>query len=191
MEADPLTTRFTRVLDTCQDAGSLGDELSPIVYDQLRAIAQKRLMQERRDHTLQATALVHEALIRLRGDRNVSASQEAHYYGAAAEAMRRILIDHARRKATKKRNGIRVSRVPDVLDLANEADPGTILALDDALGTLEREDPRAAQVVKLRFYAGLEVEDVALAMNISPRTVAREWAFARTRLFQMLAPDES
>ncbi len=191
VDQDDLTKQFTRVLSECTDAELVRGQLTPIVYEQLRAIAQRRMMSERRGHTLQATALVHEALMRLNGDRNVSAEQETHYYASAAEAMRRVLIDHARKKGSKKRAGKRVALLPDVLDLASDPDPDIVMALDEALTQLAIEDKRAAEVVNLRFFAGLEVDEVAKTLQISPRTVAREWAYAKTRLFQMLSSDGS
>lgn len=191
MDLDDLTTQFTRVLESCENAETLEKGLTPIVYEQLRAIANRRMQGERPGHTLQATALVHEALMRLRGDRNVSVKQQTHFFSAAAEAMRRVLIDHARRKGSRKRAGRRIAELPDVLDLASDPDPGTVLALDEALTRLAEEDSRAAEIVKLRFFAGLDVDTTANTLGISPRTVAREWAYARTRLFQLLSAEDS
>ena len=190
MDHDDLTTQFARVLNSESNDENVQEALTPIVYAKLRAIAQQRMMDERRGHTLQATALVHEALMRLHGDRNVSAEQQTHFYGAAAEAMRRVLIDHARKKGSKKRAGNRVPLIPDVVDLAVDQDSTIIVAVDEAVSRLSQEDPRAGEVVKLRFYAGLDVNEVAKLMSLSPRTVAREWTYARTRLYQILTADE-
>jgi len=144
---------------------------------------------ERTDHTLQATALVHEAYMKLVGDRDVSWQNRAHFFAAAAEAMRRILIDHARKRKSEKRGG-GMARVPiTVVDLAAESDPDQILALEEALAQLEREDPRAAKIVNLRFYAGLSVEETVEATGLSKRTVMREWAFARARLVELLGAE--
>ena len=163
-----------------------GSELLTQVYDQLRRIAQNRMAQERPDHTLQATALVHEAYDKLLGNEELSWESRAHFFNAAAQAMRRILIDHARGANAIKRGGDR-QRVPlGLLDLAQNHDPSQIMALEEAMATLEREDPRAAQVVSLKFYAGLPVDRIALAMDISERTVCREWNFAKARLFELL-----
>jgi RNA polymerase sigma factor (TIGR02999 family) len=147
---------------------------------------------ERPDHTLQATALVHEAYARLvgrDGGREVAWAGRAHFFHAAAEAMRRILIDHARARAGAARGGGR-RRVPldvaDVADLAARDDPEAILALDEAVAGLEKQDPDAAAVVRLRFYAGLSVEETAQALGTSPRTVKRDWAFARAYLLRVL-----
>lgn len=167
-----------------------GAELLTRVYDQLRRIAQARMAQERPDHTLQATALVHEAYDKLLGNQELSWESRAHFFNAAAQAMRRILIDHARGANALKRGGDH-KRVPlGLLDLAQNHEPAQIMALEEAMATLEGEDPRAAQVVALRFYAGLPVERIALAMGISERTVCREWSFAKARLFALLTDDE-
>jgi RNA polymerase sigma-70 factor (ECF subfamily) len=167
-----------------------GEQLLAQVYDQLRAIAQRRLAQESPGHTLQATALVHEAYLKLRNHESIFVADKPRFVLAAAEAMRRILIDHARTRGRIKRGGERVRRtlteVADVADLAAEHDPEEIVALDEAVRRLEQEDAQAARVVKLRFYAGLSVEEVAEAMDISPRTVKRDWQFARAWLFRTL-----
>jgi RNA polymerase sigma factor (TIGR02999 family) len=137
---------------------------------------------------LQATALVHEAWLRLVGDGELEAfDTRGHFYTAAAEAMRRILIDHARAKGSDKRGG-KASRLPlDVVDLAQSGDLDQTLALDDAVSRLEELDPEAGHVVRLRFYAGLEVDETARVLGLSPRTTARDWAFARAWLFQQLS----
>jgi len=141
---------------------------------------------ERSDHTLQATALVHDAYIRLVGGGDIQWANRAHFFAAAAEAMRRILIDHARAVHGPRRGG-NLRKLPlDLVDLAAVADPEQILALDEAISRLEKQDPEAARVVRLRFYAGLSVEETAQAMGIAPRTVKREWAYARAFLFRVL-----
>jgi RNA polymerase sigma-70 factor (ECF subfamily) len=168
-----------------------GEELLEQVYGQLKRIAQARMSEERSDHTLQATALVHEAYAKLLGNEDLSWKCRAHFFNAAAQAMRRILIDHARSKNAIKRGG-EEKRVPlGLIDLASSQDPSEILALEEAMRDLEREDPRAAQIVSLRFYAGLSVERTALALEISERTVIREWSFARARLFEILTDEKS
>ena len=170
---------------------SAGDEaatnqLLPMVYEQLRRIARARMNSEQVGHTLQATALVHEACMRLLGEREVPWQNRAHFYAAAAEVMRRILIDHAKSKGRQKRGG-NIKQMPlNVADLANQDDPGNILALDDAICRLEEQNPEAASVVRLRFFAGLSVEDTAAALDMSPRTVDRRWKFARAWLFKEL-----
>lgn len=163
------------------------NELLEQVYDQLKRIAQNRMNEERPDHTLQATALVHEAYAKLLGNEEISWQCRAHFFNAAAQAMRRILIDHARSKNAVKRGG-EEKRVPlGLIDLAQNHNPVDIMALEEAMVTLEAEDPRAAQIVSLRFYAGLTVERTALALELSERTVIREWTFARARLFELLS----
>lgn len=166
-------------------------ELLPLVYAQLRAIAQQRMAGERKDHTLQATALVHEAYLKLVGEgQQVNWSGRAVFFKAAAEAMRRILIDHARTRGRDKRGGgaEKRDRVPlSVVDLAIDGNSEEILALDEAICRLESEDAEVAAVVRLRFFAGLSVDDTAAALNTSPRSVDRTWAYARAWLFQAMS----
>jgi RNA polymerase sigma factor (TIGR02999 family) len=149
--------------------------------------------QEQTDHTLQATALVHEVYARLAGaaGRPAMFANAAHFYAAAAEAMRRILIDHARARDSDKRGGRRVKfNLSSVLDLAAAPESDDILALDEALLRLEQETPEAAAVVRMRFYAGLSVDETAEALGVAPRTVDRDWAYARAWLFRELRPGE-
>lgn len=169
-------------------------ELLPLVYEQLRHIAGRRMSGERTDHTLQATALVHEVYLRLIGDRDLAWAGRAQFFAAAAEAMRRILIEHARSRGRLKRGGDGGGRGPrrqpiNVLDLAaaSEDNADEILMLEEALCRLEREDPDAARVVQLRFFAGLSIDDTASALGISPSSVDREWAYARARLFRLMS----
>ncbi len=168
-------------------------ELLPLVYQQLRAIAQQRMASENPGHTLQATALVHEVFLRLVGDRKVPWQNQAHFYTAAAEAMRHVLLDYAKSKGRQKRGGGRAKMPLNVADLANEENSEQIVALDSALCRLEEQNPGAAQVVRLRFYAGLSVDQTAEALNMSPRTVDRRWKFARAWLYRELderTPDD-
>ncbi len=174
--------RVTRILGE----GAWND-LLPVVYDELRALAQRRMGGERSEHTLQATALVHEAWLRLAGDDEMEWSSRKHFFGAAARAMQRVLVDHARRAKADKRGGGAARVTISVMEFAGEGDPERLIALNDATERLEREDARAAEVARLRLYAGLEVADVAKALSVSERTVAREWAYARARLAEMLA----
>ena len=174
------------------------EELLPLVYEQLRAVARRRMAQERADHTLQATALVHEAYVRLLGDAgtgdDVNAARwanRAHFFHAAAQSMRRILIEHARGRGRDKRGGKR-GRVPlDVLDLAEDGHPDDILALDEALQRLEQEEPQVAAVVRLRFFAGLTVEEAAAALGVASKTVSRDWAYARAWLYKALGEERA
>lgn len=155
-------------------------ELYDLIYDQLRAIARKRLANERPGHTLQTTALVNEACIRLLRPQDAAWAGRGHFYAAAAQAMRQILIDHARAHHADKRGGGRAAlSIASVADLASTADPAGFLALDDAILRLEQVDAMAASVVRLRFFAGLQPAEVAAALGTSERTVRREWAFAR------------
>jgi RNA polymerase sigma factor (TIGR02999 family) len=167
------------------------DPLVEQVYTQLRAIAQRQLHQERPGHTLQATALVHEAYLRLAGA-GIPWSSPAAFYTAAAEAMRRILIEHARKRNRIKRGGDARRLDLDLSHVAelDDTDPDRIVALDDAFRRLEGADPRAASVVALRFYAGLTIEQTAAALGLSERTVKREWEFARAWLFECLAKEQ-
>lgn len=171
-----------------------GDNLFARVYGQLRASAQKQLESERAGHTLSATALVHEAYIKLAGPREVAWQGTGHFYAAAAQAMRRILIDHARAKRARggvargggaTPDGAGLEELPDVGALAS-MDPERILAVDRALERLEGEDAASGAIVKLRFFAGLSVEQAAEVMGVSPRSAARQWTFARARLHRLL-----
>lgn len=159
-------------------------DLLPLVYDELRNLAQFRMAQESAGHTLQATALVHEAFLRLGGQTKFA--NRAHFFHVAAEAMRHILIEHARKRGRVKR-GKGMRRLPsNMLDLACAPDSEDILALDDTIRRLEEESPQAAAVVRLRFYAGLSIEETAEALGVSLRTINREWTFARAWLFRVL-----
>jgi len=165
--------------------------LAETVYNQLRAIAQRKLAQERTGHTLQATALVHEAYMRLGLADGGEARPDTRFYGAAAEAMRRILIEHARARKAAKRGGDRervdwTEAIAGAADLANVIDPAEFEALDGAILRLQEHDPRAAEVVRLRFFAGLGIEEVARALDISPRSVKRDWQYARAWLLREL-----
>jgi len=142
--------------------------------------------QERPGHTLTATALVHEVYLRLSRDRQTPWSGRAEFFAAAAEAMRRILIEHARARGTIKRGGGRARAPLNVADLASQEDLGLVLALDEAISRLEREEPRAAAVVRLRFYGGLTVDETAEATGHSRRTVLRDWDYARAWLREAL-----
>lgn len=159
------------------------EHLLPLVYEELRKLAAARLAQEQPGQTLQATALVHEAYLRLIGPANANGfDNRGHFFSAAAEAMRRILIERARRRASKRQGGELIRKDLDTLDLAAPESADDLLALDEALDQLAATDEKAAQVVKLRYFAGLTMEQVAQALNISPRTADRLWAYARAFL---------
>ena len=168
---------------------SAADQLLPLVYSQLRALAQRHMLGERCDHTLQATALVHEAYLRLVENAGIDWKRRGHFYLAAADAMRRVLVDHARARGAAKRGGSWKNVTLDLDDLIEERGMGELLAIDEALEQLAASDPRAAQVVRLRFFAGLSVDDTAVALQLSPRSVDREWQYARAWLRQRLSDD--
>lgn len=173
------------------------DRLLPLVYEQLRKTAQLGLAGERPGHTLSATALVHEAYLKLAGPREVPWSGRGHFYAAAAEAMRQILLDHAKGRMRLKRGGGGggpdgaagrrqvVADFEDVLALS-QREPEEIVRFDDLVRRLETESPDGAAIVRLRFFAGLSVEQTAQALGLSTSTVDRRWAFARAWLFQRL-----
>jgi RNA polymerase sigma factor (TIGR02999 family) len=162
------------------------DRLLPLVYEQLRKAAELDLAAERRDHTLSATALVHEAYLKLVGPREVAWASRGHFYAAAAQAMRRILLDHARARGRRGDGALRLTEIGDVAALAR-AGSDEILAVDGAIERLERADPEAAALVRLRFYAGLDVEAAAQALGLSARTAARLWTYARAVLYRDLS----
>lgn len=173
-------TRLLEVLTAGRDAAT--DELFPIVYDELRAMARARLAREKPGQTLQTTALVHEAYLRLVAGEESSFRHRSHFFRAAAEAMRRILIERARARSRLKRGGA-ARRVGFNENLATvEPTPEEVLALDAALDRLERQDPTMALVVKLRYYARLTVDETAAALERSARSVNRLWTAARAWL---------
>lgn len=178
---------LTLMLRGVTDREEAWSKLLPLVYEELRALARRRISGERASHTLDATALVHEAYLRLVGDVEMEWESRRHFFGAAAEAMRRVLVDHARKVSSQKRGGDRARLSITVLELEHNEDPERLLELDDALEKLEREDPRASEVARLRFFTGLGVADTALALDVSERTVMREWNYARARLAQLLS----
>jgi RNA polymerase sigma factor (TIGR02999 family) len=183
----PAVHEVTRILKEAGPGNPHASEaLLPLVYEELRKLAAVRMSAEREDHTLQATALVHEAYLRLVGGDDLQWASRAHFFAAAAEAMRRILIEHARARMGPKRGGS-LGKLPiDVVDLAATDDPEQILALEEAISRLEKEDVEAARVVRLRFYAGLSIEETAKALDTSASTVKRDWSFARAFLFRAL-----
>jgi RNA polymerase sigma factor (TIGR02999 family) len=175
----------TRILSAiAQGDPRAAAELLPLVYDELRKLAAQRLAQEKPGQTLQATALVHEAYVRLVDVKKVQAwDSRGHFFAAAAEAMRRILVERARRHAAQKRGGgrDRIS-LSDVAE-CSDGDQVDLLALNDALTELESRHPQKAQIVKLRFFAGSSLEETAQILSLSRATTQRHWAFARAWLF--------
>lgn len=161
------------------------------LYAQLRALARRRMRGERAGHTLGATALVHEAIARVGAAEPASDAARARYYRAAADEMRRVLVDHARRRARLKRGGGARRLDLDETLAAAEVEPEEFLAVDEAVRRLERTDARAGEVVRLRFFAGLDVASVARALGVAERTVEREWAYARAWLRRALRTETS
>ena len=170
------------------DAGAL-EQLLPRVYGELRRIARLRLRRERADHTLAVTDLVHEAYLKLLPVERVDWRSRAHFFAIASRAMRNVLVDHAvRRGAAKRGAGAAVMTLEDT-DAAAEQPLDDLIALSEALGRLERLDPRQAQVVECRFFGGLSLDETAEALSISPATVSRDWTFARAWLHNELADE--
>lgn len=184
-ETDPVTPEEREQVTRLLNAAANGDtqapnELFELIYDQLRVIARQRMSTERPNHTLQTTALVNEAYIRLMGKPGAAWNGRGHFFAAAAQAMRRILIDHFRSRSAGKRGGGGAAlSISSVADFAESTDPSGFLALDDAISRLQRQHELSASVVRLRFYAGLQFAEVAEALGISERTARREWTFAR------------
>jgi RNA polymerase sigma factor (TIGR02999 family) len=180
---------LARILQTASGSGNLvSAELLPLVYDELRNLAKKRMSKAGPGQTLQATALVHEAWIKLSGDEERSWSDRSHFFRAAAQAMRHILVDRARAKASLKRGGH-----PDMveisvhgLDVANTTLDERVLLVDEMLNRLEQEDPESVRVISLKFFGGLTNKEIAAMDGVAERTVERHWAYAKTRLYQMI-----
>ena len=179
----------TRVLNqepACCDQAA--EELLPALYDELRELAASRMAGEWETSTLQPTALVHEAWLRLAASGHPRWKNRAHFFAAAAEAMRRILIDRARRKQALKRGAQRQAIDLDRVDVAVQADDESLLAVDEALGKLDAVDAQAAKLVRLRFFVGLDYKEAADVLGISERTAKRSWTFARLWLYRELRP---
>lgn len=164
------------------------EELLPLVYEELRRLAQSKMRQERSDQTLQATALVHEAFLRLVGS-NGGPKWDGrwHFFAAAAEAMRRILVDNARRRSRLKRGGQFQRNDLDAIELTLESPADDLLTLDEALHALAEKHPAKAELVKLRYFAGLTIDEASQALGISTATAQRHWAFARAWLYQEMS----
>jgi RNA polymerase sigma factor (TIGR02999 family) len=185
------TERVTELLHRAGAGDSTAaEQVYPLVYDQLRQLAHRQLRREVSGHSLNTTALVHEAFLRLVDQRRSQVADRAHFFAIAATAMRRILVDHARRHGAVKR-GAGAKRVPleTVEGLAPEERADLLVALDAALLQLAALDPRQAKVVECRFFGGLTEDETAAALGISARTVKRDWAKARSWLYQELYPD--
>ncbi len=186
----PARERVQTILAEAARAGrsqQSAEELLPLLYDELRALARSRLARERAGATLQATALVHEAWLRLVGTSDPGWSGRAHFFGAAALAMQRILVEHARGRGRLKRGAglerVQLDEVPEVGAQSGEQ----LLALDEALARLQRIDGRKAEVVRLRYFAGLTHEEIAAALDLAPATIKSDWSYARAWLHRELA----
>ena len=167
------------------------DQLVTVLYEELRRLAHRALADEQANITLQTTALVHEAYLRLVGDQDITWDNRGHFFASAAIAMRRILVDRARARKSLKRGGSRKRVSFNILEVADDAaNPDIMLALDEAIATLEQRDPRKARIVMLRFFAGLTIEQTAEAMNISKTTVKEDWQFARAWLYHQIQHDD-
>lgn len=173
----------TRILSTIEKGEAKPQELLPVVYEELRQMAAGRMAREAPGHTLQATALVHEAWMRLEGSNELGWDSRAHFFGAAAEAMRRILVDHARRKhAAKRGGGAAATEWQDESMIVLTAPTEELLAVNDALESLAVEDPKAAQLVKLRYFVGMTMDEAAEAMSMKKRSAEALWTYARVWL---------
>jgi RNA polymerase sigma factor (TIGR02999 family) len=178
-----LSHNITHLLKEWSDGDRQAlDKLTPLVYEELRQQAARYLRRERPGHTLQTTALIHEAYLRLIDAKDVHWQSRAHFFAIAANLMRRILVEHARRRDADKRGGSHVRiQLDEALAVANETDVD-LLAIDEALDRLAAIDPQQARVVELRFFSGLTVEETAAALGVSPKTVKRDWSVARAWL---------
>jgi RNA polymerase sigma factor (TIGR02999 family) len=181
---------ITQVLEELRNGDKrAADKLLPMVYDEFRALARHYLAQERANHTLQPTALVHEAYMKLVDQTRVDWQGKSHFFAVAAQAMRRILVDHARSRQREKRGGGRARVMLDEAVALSPQKDEDVLALDEALEKLAKVDPRQAKIVELRFFGGLSVEEVAEALHVSKRTVEGDWTFARAWLSRELRGD--
>jgi RNA polymerase sigma factor (TIGR02999 family) len=178
---------ITLILDAISRGESqASDKLLPLVYNELRSLATARMLRESAGHTLQPTALVHEAWLRLVGDGDKNWKSRAYFFAAAAEAMRRILVEHARRKARLKHGGGQERLNIEELDVADSAPDEKILLVDEALEQLERSNPERARVVVMKFFGGMTNKEVADTLGIGERSVDRHWVCAKAWLFQQL-----
>jgi RNA polymerase sigma factor (TIGR02999 family) len=184
VQTDPSPIATTHAPPSSAPAAA---QLLPLVYDQLKQLARQRMSRERAGHSMQPTDLVHEAYLRIVANTDVPWSGRTQFFCAAATAMRRILIDHARRRTQLKRGGGRHQLPATALELASDQQLPQILALDEALSRLEQVSPDVAAVVRLRFFGGMSIDETAAALGISARTVKRDWTYARARLFRELS----
>jgi RNA polymerase sigma-70 factor (ECF subfamily) len=179
-DSQDVTVLLSSLTKGDPDAAS---RLMPLIYDELRRLAASYMRREREDHTLQATALVHEAFIKLVDQRGVNWQNRAHFFGVAAQLMRRILVDHARGHLRQKRGGDNQKVSLDEALVFAETQADELIAVDDSLNQLAKIDPRQARVVELRFFAGLSVDEAADVLGVSPKTIKREWSVAKAWLY--------
>jgi RNA polymerase sigma factor (TIGR02999 family) len=184
MSEEPITQLLQKLRNGSRETL---DELLPIVYDELRSLAKSYLNRERANHTLQPTALVHEAYLRLIGQKEIDWQNRAHFFGVSSRLMREILIEYARSKNRQKRGGEFKTQIALDENISfvnqNELD---VIAVDDALSKLEELDERQARIVEMKFFGGLTVEEIGEVLSISPATVKREWSTAKLLLYKML-----
>lgn len=186
--SEPASQNVTRLLVQWNkgDPGAL-EALVPLVYDELRRLARHYLKQEKQNHTLSSTALVHEAYLRLVSQKEVTWQNRAHFFGVASQMMRRILVDHARHHAYAKRGGGAMTLALDDAVATPQRKEIDLVALDDALDSLAKLDERQSRMVELRFFGGLSIEETSEVLGISAPTVKREWASARAWLYREIS----
>jgi RNA polymerase sigma factor (TIGR02999 family) len=178
----------TRILEAIQTGeAKAAEELLPLVYEELRRLAARKMANEAPGQTLQPTALVHEAWLRLGGDGQPGWENRAHFFGAASEAMRRILVENARRKLRLKRGGGQDRVELEEWAIAGPAEDEKIIQVHEALDALAQEDPQKAEIVKLRFFVGLGHDEIAALLGVNEKTVRRHWEVAKVRLFQTIS----
>ncbi len=187
----PTPHELTQLLVAWSDGDKAAlDKLTPLVYEELRRLAHQYMSQERPGHTLQTSALVNEAYLRLIDQKDVHWQNRAHFFGIAAQMMRRILVDHARQRRYAKRGGdARRVSLDEAMIVSNER-AADVVALDDALKSLAEIDPRKSQIVELRFFGGLSIEETAEVLKVSPGTIMREWTLAKAWLRREMTGNE-
>ncbi len=187
MNNSPARHQITELLAEWRDGNqSALDELYPLVYDELHRLARRYMSRERKGHTLQTTALINEAYVRLVDQKNVNWANRSHFFAISAQIMRRILIDHARRHAYAKRGGGAQQVSLDEVAAIIPEQGRELMRLDEALKSLAERDPRRSQVVELRYFGGLNNEEIAGVLHVSENTVTRDWNMARAWLYQQL-----